>query len=395
MLKYLSVLVCVVGFIVPAFGAISIPSDGSDGAFEPSANITVDLGLAADGSWDDPGSGNGIYDAEQWAVVFKFTSVTIPSGVTVTFTNHPSRAPVIWLVQGNVTIDGTVSLNGAPGHSNSGAATLAEPGPGGFRGGRGLRTDSPGSAGMGPGGGAYPSSHGSHGTLGVGDSGNLYGNEGIFPLIGGSGGGGGSNGYGGGAGGGAILIAASDILTLDGAIVANGQVWGGGGGSGGSIRLVADEVLGSGALSASGENSKGGQGRIRTEANTITLTSALVHSTGTPVSPPRIFREAADGVPTITSMVLNGQAVPSDPASFPTADVTLAGVDDEETVTLAITAEHVPAGSTVSARVVRLSGVEDVVTAVFDGSSGDETSWNADIPVVGGFSTIQVHAVLP
>ncbi len=57
------------------------------------------------------------------------------SGATVTFKNHASCAPVVWLVNGNVTIVGTVSLDG---QQNQPPGTLAEPGPGGFRGGMDL-----------------------------------------------------------------------------------------------------------------------------------------------------------------------------------------------------------------------------------------------------------------
>jgi hypothetical protein len=90
-------------------------SNGSDGPFEPnSPNYTVDLGQAADGSWDSnsPVMGKGIYDAAQWAVVFHYTTITIPEGVTVTFRNHRSGAPVVWLAQGDVNIAGVVNLDG-------------------------------------------------------------------------------------------------------------------------------------------------------------------------------------------------------------------------------------------------------------------------------------------
>jgi len=100
-------------------GLINVPSDGSDGAFNPTANVEVDLSQAVTGApgvwgepWLQPGTGTGVYDADKWAVVFKYSSVNIPSGVTVTFKNHASRAPVVWLVQGNTTIAGTVNLDG-------------------------------------------------------------------------------------------------------------------------------------------------------------------------------------------------------------------------------------------------------------------------------------------
>lgn len=379
-------------------------NNGQDGAFEPNSNIEVDLSQAVTGQWDTTNStGEGVYDPDQWAVIFRYTSVTIPSDVTITFKNHSSRAPVIWLVQGDVTIEGTVNLNGVGGHDGEGAATFSEPGPGGFRGGRGPRSASSGSAGLGPGGGGYPDAGGSYGGVGVALEGtrvgSVYGNDGIFPLFGGSGGSGTTAGYGGGAGGGAILIALSDTLDLNGAIHAEGgdSYEHGGGGSGGAVRIVADIVDGHGSIDVSGGYSykPGGEGRVRVEANTITLTAAHLNSTGVPTTPPRIFREPADEVPTISEMVLNGQTVPADPKSYPVQDVGLVGVDDEDTVTLAITAEFVPEGSTVNARVVRLSGVEEVIAAAFAGSAGNETFWNAEIAVAGGFSTIQVHAVLP
>ena len=105
-----------------AHAQLSIPSDGSDGAFNPTTNVEIDLGLATTALWNSPGSGNGVYDTEKWAVVFKYSSVNIPAGVTVTFKNHPSYAPVVWLVQGNVTIAGELNL----GKTGSGCNSLTE-----------------------------------------------------------------------------------------------------------------------------------------------------------------------------------------------------------------------------------------------------------------------------
>ena len=88
-----------------ARAALSIPSDGSDGAFSPPASVEIDLSQATTGNWDASNAatpGKGRYDANKWAVVFKYSSVNTPAGVTVTFKNHPSYAPVIWLVSGSV-----------------------------------------------------------------------------------------------------------------------------------------------------------------------------------------------------------------------------------------------------------------------------------------------------
>lgn len=138
-----------------ARAALNIPSDGSDGALVITNNTVIDLSQAVTGNWnanDNANIGKGIYDSNNWAVVFKYSSVTIQGGATVTFKNDASRAPVVWLVQGNVTINGTVSLDGQS--YNQSPPTLAEPGPSGFRGGAGYYvSSSTESAGFGPGGG--------------------------------------------------------------------------------------------------------------------------------------------------------------------------------------------------------------------------------------------------
>ncbi len=417
-------------------GALTIPSDGSDGAFEPAGNIVVDLSLAATGSWDTPGSGSGVYDPEQWAVVFKFSSINIPSGVTVTFLNHPSRAPVIWLSQGDVVIDGTVSLNGAPGHDFNGLRGFSEPGPGGFRGGRGSDAQTPGAAGMGPGGPAYtsaspggdsgagsgaghgaPGAAGSSGGAGAGSPGSAYGNPGVFPLIGGSGGAGsamGDRGRGGGAGGGAILIATSQSILLNGQVRANGggspsgggttQTYAGGG-SGGGIRLVADHISGNGTLLALGgaggtgiagrNGGNGAVGRIRVE----TFTNELVdlgnpaYSLGVAEETPRLFRQPE--TPMIRSVSLGGKTVPEDPRAelaFPNTDVSLPSAGP---ASLLIEASHVPLDSVLTVRVIRRTGIDETVLAEYAGGTFEDSTWTAEIDVADGFSTVQVLAGFP
>ena len=131
-----------------AYGQIDVGSDGSDGAFEPTVSITIDLSTAPSGPWETTKGGDndgdevsdGVYDEVVWAVVFKYTSVHIPSGVTVTFLNHPTRAPVVWLATEGILIEGTVNLNGKTGLQEA----FAQPGPGGYRGGLGepLESDS-------------------------------------------------------------------------------------------------------------------------------------------------------------------------------------------------------------------------------------------------------------
>lgn len=95
-----------------AIAQITLPRNSAqDGIFAPTADVEIDLATAitaAPGAWaSTPSQGQRVYDPGHWAVVFRFQSVTIPKGVTVTFRNHPSRAPVVWLVQEVVDIAGT------------------------------------------------------------------------------------------------------------------------------------------------------------------------------------------------------------------------------------------------------------------------------------------------
>ena len=120
----------------------------------------------------------------------------------MTFSNHPSRAPVVWLVNGDVTVNGTLNLDGKNGDTLD--SLPKEPGPGGFRGAAYAMAPVGVGAGLGPGG--------SLGANGVYN----YGNSKIIPLIGGSGGAGRTafgEGSGSGAGG-AILIAAANTMPV-------------------------------------------------------------------------------------------------------------------------------------------------------------------------------------
>jgi hypothetical protein len=394
---------------------LTIPSDGSDGAFAPVADIEVDLGLAADATWDTPGTGNGVYDGDKWAVVFKYTSVSIPAGVTVSFKNHPKHAPVVWLVSGDVTLDGAVTLSGENGTGAD--RTVSESGPGGFRGGRGGAGSYTSSAGFGP-GGAQISSGGSYATEGQGnpDIGGLvssmYGSDRVVPLIGGSGGSSrNSTDEGGGAGGGAILIAASGTVTVNGTIESNGGSANGyaGCGSGGAIRLIADVVQGTGLLSAVGPTSNyasnGGSGRIRIEANSVVLQDLGVSPTpslSTPTDPVGLWPET--DAPTLKAAQLEYQdaiggtqflTVPDDPTAsldFPLTDLSF---ETDHDVTLHIEATNVPLDWDVTVRVVPLSGQAiEIAAAPLSGDLSFSTT-SVTFTMPGGLSAIQVRADAP
>jgi hypothetical protein len=415
-----------------AFAQINIPSDGSDGAFNPGANVEIDLSLAPTAHWSTPGNGNGVYDPDQWAVIFKFSEVNIPSNVTVTFKNHPSGAPVMWLVQGDVVIDGIVSLNGVAGLQTAfsgGNPVFVDAGPGGFRGGRANSVNlADATGGFGPGGGNAGTSGrvsgggggyaetGGPGASGGAAGGIPYGNIGVFPLIGGAGGGGArsdsSQVGGGGGGGGAILIATSGDILLSGTVRANGGTGGnsssggaargGGGGSGGGMRLIAQSISGNGLLLALGgaggpawvPGGTGSNGRIRLEAYEVNLTnpSSPVYSGGMPAKNPRIFRDAE--TPTVRAVVLGGEDVPHDtrPQFALPSDVHL---EEGGPTVLLIEAENMPPSGTMVVRMVRTNGVTETVPATFVSGNAAFSTWEAVLELTQGFSGIQIRAVMP
>lgn len=250
-----------------AVAQINTGSDGSDGDFDPTTNTCIDMSYRPSG-------------------IYQYRSVNVRSGVTVTFEPNAENRPVVWLVQSNVTIEGTVDVSGVAATNNA----AGRGGPGGFRGGSQLMPD-----GQGPGGGAgvtnkWSGGGGAYGTRGYEDwisgaSGGVYGNEYLMPLFGGSGGGAAlmetSHVGPGGGGGGAILIATAGRIRLNGSLMARGGYgfftnWSGegsvtslmgGGGSGGGIRLVAGQLVGSGTCDAHGQQIGDdlwcGNGRVR------------------------------------------------------------------------------------------------------------------------------------
>lgn len=406
-------------FAPSSFGQLVIPSDGSDGALVITGTNAIDLSQAVTGNWNANNAahaGKGIYDSNQWAVVFKYSSVTIASGAVVTFTNHPSHAPVVWLVSGDVTINGDLGLDGQSVYHN--APQLAEPGPGGFRGGAGTFTGGVyASSGFGPGGGYYGNwgagaSYGGAGGVANNNwnipAGETYGNPSLLPLIGGSGGGGYYySSQGGGAGGGAILIASAGTLTIAGAVHANGGSeygnQGAGGGSGGGIRLVANALAGSGTVQCLGANdqSYGGLGRVRIERvlnnNTIQVTpdpSVVPLQTGTT---PLIWLPTNG--PTATIVSVGALAAPADPrASFGTygPDVTLPQTTNTAVVVQTVNAET---ASQVLVRVTARANAqftETAATLVQTNSLNPLTlTWVANVPVNAGFSSLIARVIRP
>lgn len=243
---------------ISAAAQVNSGSNGSDGAFNPTQSVEIDMTDHPDG-------------------IYQYTSVKIPTGVTVTFKPNAANTPVVWLVQTTVEIKGAIKLNGF----NSKGADGGLGGPGGFDGGGGGGGGEISGNGQGPGGGIGGDSNNNLGGNGsfstVGSrlngysgacltqpkqalSGEKYGSQFLVPLIGGSGGGGCySPSTGGGGGGGAILIASNEKITISGMIDALGggrfstlSKRYGGGGTGGSIRLFSQKIEGNGEINTHG-----------------------------------------------------------------------------------------------------------------------------------------------
>jgi hypothetical protein len=416
-----------------AVGDIVVPgANDTDGMLNITTNTVIDLSQAVTAEWDSDNSANrgkGVYDASKWAVVFKYSSVSIRSNATVTFKNHGSRAPVVWLVSGDVTIEAAsvLSLNGEPGNSE---LRLAEPGPGGFRGSGSPGEGVPGasySPGFGPGGGAGGvgfAGYGGPSDLWIWDSSiapygysGVYGNPSLLPLLGGSGGG--SNRalkQGGGAGGGAILIAAQRTLNVSGVIQADGGIGGGGlgifgdenrvsgAGSGGGVRLIADEVIGGGRVQVLGGSyrNNAGPGRIRLER--VNTDGAMTFSPQTlsvvPLQAGATAQVWLPGTgPSVRIVSIGGVTAPADPrANFGGvgADVSLPQTD---TVPVVLETTNVEDAASVRVRfsprfnaqvVEREATLQQVVNA-----SPRVIRWTVDLPTTGGYAAIQARVIRP
>lgn len=374
-------------------------STGVDGAFAPTTNTTLTV----------PPSG-----------VFNFTTITIPAGVIVTFTPNATNTPVTMLATGDVSVAGTIRLDGTGGQLGPSGGFPGVGGPGGFRGGNGHHlANVSGGSGIGPGGGlglVIGANGGSYGTNGGGATNLTYGAPELLPLIGGSGGGGSGNGTsstdggggGGGGGGGAILIASSSVITIQsgGLISANGGTGGaagfaagaGGGGSGGAIRLVAGYVYIAGtsgtALTAQGghviSTTPGGDGRIRMEGFTIKLSGASmfpIPSTGLP------NLVSLSNPPTLSITSVGGIGVPGNPTGAAGGlDVTLPNQTGATDIELA--ASGIPLGTIINVNITpAIDDPVNVNSSPLSGTVSNSTA-TATAALPSGSSVISASVTL-
>jgi hypothetical protein len=266
--------------------------------------------------------------------VLHYKSFAVKNQAAVRFVKNAHNTPVYLLSQGDVVIEGRIYVSGG---GSAGQFGPGLGGPGGFDGGRrGAGTMPPGD-GQGPGGGragqeSGPSSANSAGpgaflqTWGAGttNSGAVYGNAALIPLIGGSGGGG-APGAGGGGGGGAILIASNTRISMpdnrNHFIDATGGEWGTSGawngGSGGAIKLVAPRIAVT-RLFVQNRNNSASPGRARLDAVDYTgsnfgyvspphaLSYGSMLATGLEGNQPRLELVSVAGAPLPTNTVANG-----------------------------------------------------------------------------------------
>jgi len=375
-------------------------STGADGAFSPTTTQTIQV----------PASG-----------VYNFTTVNIPSGVTITFTPNATNTPLTILAQGNVTVAGTIVLTGQSGSGSVGGIG----GPGGFRGGNGGFgiANIPGTNGDGPGGGGggvasgstagfgagagYQSAGGTPTIAGSGQGGPAYGSASLLPLIGGSGGGGAGSvsttqGLAGGGGGGAILIASSGTVTISGTIHANGGSGAGGSGfphggsgSGGAIRLVATTLTGGGTLDVTGGTNlatsgtnAGSPGYVRAEAYNFNSFSPNISPLGaSTMGPPNPVNLSGGPSLVIASVAgVNAPAVPNGSLTQSPDIVLPAG--QANPVTVQLQAMNIPLGTSAVVTVIPTTGAgSSVSSTVLAGTTASSTA-QASVTLPAGVSVI-------
>ena len=377
------VLTCA-SLVLPCSAQVNSGSNGSDGAFNPTANITINMADHPDG-------------------IYHYTSVNIPVGVFVAFSPNANNTPVVWLVQTSCVISGIINLVAQPPNGATGGAG----GPGGFGGGNGqFDKNHPPSSGMGPGAGIVPTvpdstfyganaSYGTNGNRYTGEQyywGDTYGNDFLIPLIGGSGGSGsghfGINHGGGCGGGGAILIAASSTITINsgGSINAAGYDGGvaegpyGGAGSGGAVRLVASTISGSGSINCAGlnlNNSTSGDGRVRLDAlaNTFGGTIYGVETRGyQPIIIPALAQQTQLAISSIA-----GIAVPANSTGTLLNPAVIIPGQQANPIPVVVQCSNIPLNTSISVQVNPTVGA--TVSAVGMNNVGTQTSSTATIPV--------------
>jgi hypothetical protein len=261
----------------PAAGGLDVLADAtidpSAGTITGSGGITIPTGsFSTHAQTSGPTIG-----------VFHLTHLTIAAGKTLTVQGGAAKNAIAFVVDGDVTIDGTLDASAALATPGPGASTTQV---GGMGTGAGATKAGSGGGGFATAGGAGGGSTGTPAATG-GIAGAAFGMPTLIPLQGG-GSGGSPAGIQAGAGGGAVQITACGSIHVTGMIKATGgggyggtTGGGAGAGAGGGILLEAASVTVTGTLATNGGGGGGGGGGTPTTGGnsggdgTTTTTPAL------------------------------------------------------------------------------------------------------------------------
>ena len=372
--KKLALALLALALAASARAQVNSGSTGADGAFNPTTNTVINMADHPDG-------------------IYHYTSVNVPAGVTVKFIPNSNNSSVVWLVQGNCVVSGTISVSGGQVLTTG---IPGEGGPGGYRGGNGGAFA---SNGQGPGGGASAPERGgsgSYASLGqtvfghTNGAGATYGNQFIVPLVGGSGGGGAADGPGaGGGGGGALMIVSSaEIQLMGGALLAEGGSPGnfanrftgsgsviGGYGSGGSVRLIASRIFGTGAILTTGRSDSAGLGRVRFDTPDNSF-GGTVRGSSSQGFQPIILPAAGQGVQ-LTVQSVSGVPVATSPNGMQATPDVIIGGQQSNPVAIVVRCTNLPLGTPVTVTVKPANGAS--VSAVGYNNSGTLASSTATV----------------
>lgn len=405
-------LALTVAVLAPAAMAQSYASGSTAalGDFLSNGNVTLDV--PADG-------------------ILHYKHFTVQPGHTVRFKRNARNTAIYLLASGHVTIKGTLDVSGSTPQTIAGIGYTVRGGKAGPGGGDGGSCDTIGGVryggGYGPGGGAPHNTLGAGGgasPIGAGSQGYNKGGAGgaswshwsYQNIVGGSGGGCGK-GHGGSGGGGALIVAASGTITLTGAIYARGGAASsyGGAGGGGMVRLVATQITGSGQINVMGtagttncskSNYPGGcgaAGLLKVEgwkvsgsfmANTVPV-SSLFFGTPQPAVPGGASQPTLK-VSKITGETGGDQLPPAPDLTehtlHPTPKIYL---EAGKTITVEVTATHVPVGTTVKVRLNTLGYGAPVVNSTALAGTLDESTATATFTIPAGTRLTTVDAWIP
>jgi hypothetical protein len=257
--------------------------------------------------------------------ILNYTTINVPQGKSLHFRKNQGNTPVVILAQGNVSIAGTVAVDGYVYQMGpDGKQDWSQPGPGGFHGGFPNLV-----AGLGPGGGSQTSING-----------RWVGPLSLVPIVGGSGGTG-------SGGGGAIVIASSGTISVPhtGVISATGMHVQAGYGSGGAVRLVANQITVHGNVQATGNSSNNGVIRFEAPAGGIVFLGTAAPPAIISTINPSIVASAA---PQLRIVSVAGFPVPDSAGNRRDAADLVLPKQLPDPINLVVQANNIPAGSPVT-----------------------------------------------